>query len=122
MYYYPYPLVPTPGSMLVFRRNKFKTSSKMFLVNSNFSSMDWVINKQREQQSTVCKHIRHSRAFPAVVQGTVGWPFWPTVSRRNSDEMKWDCTEKTVATVGGRKPFLCRTVYSGDPVSYSIVH
>lgn len=49
--------------------------------------MDWVINKQREQQSTVCKHIRHSRAFPAVVQRTVGWPFWPTVSRRNSDEM-----------------------------------
>lgn len=27
--------------------------------------------------------------------------------------MKWDCTEESVAAVGGRRPFLYRTVYSG---------
>lgn len=28
--------------------------------------------------------------------------------------MKWDCTEESMAAVGGRRPFLYRTVYRGD--------
>lgn len=91
------------------------TSSKMFLVNSDFSSMDFLGHKRtkREQHSTVCKLCQIlQRLLSSVIQRTVGireGPFGPLYP--GGIQMKWDCTEESMAAVGGRRPFLCRTVY-----------